>query len=187
MSAQSLTFYNTPKGSISVRKLDSVTEQPLSSAEFKVTSASGIPLDNDGGRISTNGIYRTYANGQFLITNVQPGVYTITETKAPEGYVLDATPMTVTVSANDAQTLTIRNRPKQTLTVQKFISGTATPLSGVEFFVTDNRGAVTTEFTEPMKTDALSFPALLPDRRSRSRRRKPSPGIFSTRSRSPSP
>ncbi|MBR0280687.1 MAG: hypothetical protein IJQ81_03730, partial [Oscillibacter sp.] len=88
ISAQTLTFYNAPKGSISVRKLDAVTEQPLAGAEFKVTTANGIPLDNDGGKISTNGIYRTDDNGQFLITKVQPGIYTLTETKAPDGYIL---------------------------------------------------------------------------------------------------
>ena len=79
MSAQTLTFYNAPKGSVSVRKLDAVTEQPLSGAEFKVTSANGVPLDNDGGKISTNGLYRTDDNGQFLITKVQPGAYVITD------------------------------------------------------------------------------------------------------------
>ena len=64
-SAQYLTFYNAPKSSISVRKLDSVTGQPISGVEFKVTSASGEPLDNDGGRTSTNGIYRTDDNKGF--------------------------------------------------------------------------------------------------------------------------
>ena len=135
-----LTFYNAPKGSISVHKLDSVTGQPVSGAEFKVTSASGEPLDNDGGKTSTNGIYRTDEHGQFLITKVEPGVYTLVETAVPEGYILDPTPRNITVRADDAQTVTIRNQPKQTLTVRKFAAGTTNPLSGAEFLVTDSRG-----------------------------------------------
>ena len=38
---QTITFYNSPKGSLSVMKLDSLTERPLSGAEFRVTTAKG--------------------------------------------------------------------------------------------------------------------------------------------------
>ena len=136
--AQSLVFYNSPKGSLSVIKRDSLTDAPLSGAEFKVTDAKGEPVDQNEGKTSTNGVYVTDANGQFTIANIQPGAYVVTETKAPEGYVLDKTPQTVTVNADDAQTLTFRNIPKQRLTVQKYEKGTTTPISGAKFLVTDN-------------------------------------------------
>ena len=39
--AQTLTFFNAPKGAIIVKKIDALTEQPLSGAEFKVTTLKG--------------------------------------------------------------------------------------------------------------------------------------------------
>ena len=138
--ARTLTFFNTPKGSLSVKKLDSLTERPLSGAEFKVTTAKGEVVDANEGRTSTNGVYRTDKNGQFTISNLEPGAYVVTETKAPDGYALDSEPQTVTVNANDAQTLTFRDVPLQSLTIQKYIDGTAKPLAGVTFLITDTNG-----------------------------------------------
>ena len=138
--AQTLTFFNAPKGSLTVMKLDSLTDQPLSGAEFKVTTTKGEAVDANEGRTSTNGLYTTDANGEFTISNLQPGAYVVTETKAPDGYVLDSKAQTVTVNANDAQTLTFRNVPLQSLTIQKYIDGTTKPLSGVTFLITDTSG-----------------------------------------------
>ena len=139
--AQTLTFFNSPKGAIIVKKIDALTEQSLSGAEFKVTTLKGEPVDQNEGQTSTNGIYRTDDNGQFTIANVQPGVYIVTEIKAPDGYVLDNNPQTVTVNANDAQTLTFRDMPLQSVIIRKYIDGTTTPLSGVTFLITDANGS----------------------------------------------
>ena len=99
--AQTLTFLNSPKGSLTIRKVDALTDQPLSGAEFRVTSVNGEPVADNEGRTSSNGIFHTDTNGQFTIVNLQPGVYTVTETKAPTGYVMDAAPQTVAVEADE--------------------------------------------------------------------------------------
>ena len=89
--AQKLVFRNAPKGALTVRKLDSLTGQPLSGAEFRILTVSGNPVDDNEGRTSSNGIYTTDANGEIVIAKLQPGVYKVSESKAPEGYVLDTT------------------------------------------------------------------------------------------------
>ncbi|MBR0283295.1 MAG: hypothetical protein IJQ81_17170, partial [Oscillibacter sp.] len=91
-NAQSLAFYNAPKGALVVKKLDAATEEPLAGAEFKILTISGTPVDDNEGKTSTKGIYRTDANGEITLLKLQPGVYTVTETKAPSGYVLDSEP-----------------------------------------------------------------------------------------------
>ncbi|MBR0281529.1 MAG: hypothetical protein IJQ81_08050, partial [Oscillibacter sp.] len=125
-----------------MRLIDDVTERILPGAEFKVTTAAGIPVDNNEGRTSMNGAYRTDEGGQFTIAGLRPGIYSIVQTKAPEGYVINASPQTLTVNADDAQTVTFRDVPLQTLTVWNYVAGTTTPLSGSEFLVTDGDGKV---------------------------------------------
>ena len=62
------------------------------------------------------------------------------ESRAPEGYALDATPKTIKIKAGDAQTLTVYNKPLQTLTIYKYEKGTTKPIEGVTFLLTDNNG-----------------------------------------------
>ena len=135
-----LTFWNTPKSSLTVVKLDRLTERPLSGAEFKVTTADGAAVDQDEGRTSTNGIYRTDEHGRFTITGLTPGSYVVTEVKAPQGHVLDAEAQTVKVNANDAQTLTFRDSPTQALTVEIYVTDSDTPIPGTTFLILDQDG-----------------------------------------------
>ena len=80
-------------------------------------------------------------NGQIIIRGLQPSTITIRETKAPEGYSLNDAPVTVEIKANDAQMIEIFNDAKQTLAIQKFVTGTTDPIQGVKFLVTDSTGA----------------------------------------------
>ena len=138
--AQTLTFYNAKKGSLTINKVDSVTKEPLAGAEFKITTLKGEPVADNEGKTSTNGLYKTDANGQIVLLNLQPGTYVVTETKAPVNHVPDANPQTVTVEADDAQTLVFENEPMQTLTIYKYQKGTTNPIAGVTFRVTDASG-----------------------------------------------
>ena len=98
-----LEFRNAPKGNLIIRKIDSVTKQPLSGAEFKVIKSDGSFIPTEGGQISSNGIYTTDENGEIHITLLDPSTIVVTETKAPDGYLLDTTPQTVVVNSNDTQ------------------------------------------------------------------------------------
>ncbi len=136
-------FENYADGGLIIRKLDSQTKQPLSGAEFKVTTASGELVGNQGGNVSSNGIYVTDASGQIHITGIEAGTtLVVTETKAPEGYVLDTLSQTVVINKSDTQTLTFYNKPDSGLVITKLDKKTGEPLYGAVFKVTTDEGTV---------------------------------------------
>ena len=60
---QTLRFYNEAKGTLVIRKLDSVTKEPLSGVEFELTYADGGYVDDANGHLSSKGLYTTDQNG----------------------------------------------------------------------------------------------------------------------------
>ena len=141
--APELTFWNKRAGELIIRKLDSVTKQPLAGVEFELTYAGGGYVDNANGHLSSNGLYTTDAHGEIHISGVT-GTIVVKETRTIDGYTIDegTRTQTVKVNAQDTQTLTFYNAPKQTLTIQKYVDGTTDPIQGVTFLVTDSSGAV---------------------------------------------
>lgn len=136
-------FENYQDGGLIIRKLDSQTKQPLSGAEFKVTTASGELVGNQGGNVSSNGIYVTDASGQIHITGAPAGTtLVVTETKAPDGYVLDTLSQTVVINKSDTQTLTFYNKPDSGLVITKLDTKTKEPLYGAVFKVTTDEGTL---------------------------------------------
>ena len=111
-SVQNLTFWNQRAGSLTIRKLDSVTKQPLGGVEFKITYADGRFVDNANGHVSSNGLYQTDKNGEITISGVT-GTLVVTEERTIEGYTIDegTRTQTVTVNPDDGQVLTFYNTP----------------------------------------------------------------------------
>ena len=109
---QTLRFYNQAKGTLVIRKLDSVTKEPLSGVEFELTYADGGYVDADNGHLSSKGLYTTDANGEIRISGVT-GTIVVKETKTIEGYTIDEATriQTVEVNPEDTQTLTFYNDP----------------------------------------------------------------------------
>ncbi len=140
-----LTFKNQPKGKIIIQKRDSQTGQPLPGAEFRVTTAAGCEVGLDGvigtATLTQNGLFTTDANGEIRISNLAPGAYVLTETKAPAGYVMDSPSTNVVIGPNgDTQIVVITNTPKATLTILKRDAVTRKPLANAEFIVRDSEG-----------------------------------------------
>ena len=138
--AVSLEFRNYPKGSLIIRKYDSVTGRALPGAEFKVTTSSGELVAIEEGRISSNGVYVTDENGEIVLTKLNPDTYIVTETKAPHNYSLASAAQTVRVNAADTQTLRFFDQPLCTLTVTKLDGNTKAPLNGAEFIIAYSDG-----------------------------------------------
>ena len=109
---QTLRFYNEAKGTLVIRKLDSVTKEPLSGVEFELTYADGGYVDADNGHLSSKGLYTTDQNGEIRISGVT-GTIVVKETKTIEGYTIDEATriQTVEVNPEDTQTLTFYNVP----------------------------------------------------------------------------
>ena len=149
----SLTFKNQPTGKLIIQKRDSITGQPLPDAEFRVTTAAGCEVGLDGvigtSTLTQGGIFKTDSNGEIRISNLAPGAYVLTETKAPAGYVMDSPSTNVVIGANgDTQTVVVTNTPKGGLLIRKTDSVTGKALPGVKFkiaaangeLVSDNEG-----------------------------------------------
>ena len=130
-SVMTLEFRNQPRGGVLVKKVDAVTNAPISDVEFLVTDSDGNLIGN------ANGKFVTDSAGTFTITDIAPGTtLIIKEARAREGYVLDDTPQTVKVKSNEVVTVEFRNQPKGNLIVVKQDSVTKEPLEGVEFKIT---------------------------------------------------
>ena len=130
-SVMTLEFRNQPKGGVLVKKVDAVTNAPISDVEFLVTDSDGNLIGN------ANGKFVTDSAGTFSITDITPGTtLVIKETRAKAGYILDDTPQTVKVKSNDIVMVEFRNQPKGNLIIVKQDSVTKEPLEGVEFKIT---------------------------------------------------
>ena len=127
-AVMTLEFRNQPRGGVLVKKVDAVTNAPISDVEFLVTDSDGNLIGN------ANGKFVTDSAGTFTITDVAPGTtLVIKETRAKAGYILDDTPQTVKVKSNEVVTVEFRNAPKGNLIIVKQDSVTKEPLEGVQF------------------------------------------------------
>ena len=130
-AVMTLEFRNQPNGGVLVKKVDAVTNAPISDVKFLVTDSAGNLIGN------ANGKYTTDSAGTFTITDVAPGTtLIIKESRARDGYLLDDTPQTVKVKSNEIVTVEFRNQPLGGLRIVKLDSITHKPLEGVEFKVT---------------------------------------------------
>ena len=129
-SCKEVTIANEPLGGLVIKKMDSVTKEPLSEVIFKVTTTDGAVVG------TSNGEFRTDENGYITIPDLEPGSYVVQEVKAKEGYLLDNTPKTIQIKDHQTYTLEFFNQPKGNLIINKLDSVTKAPLEGVEFVLT---------------------------------------------------
>lgn len=133
-----LYFGNSPKGALLIKKIDSVSREPLSDVEFFVTTSDGTVVGN------ANGKFVTDSAGTVLIENIDPGTtLVVKETRTKDNtYILDDTPQTARIKAGQTVTLEFRNQPKGSLIIHKQDSVTKEPLESVQFKITYADGRV---------------------------------------------
>ena len=111
-----------------------------------MTYAPGCVVDDENGKISSNGIYYTGPDGTITINGIV-GTVTITEQATIPGYTIDpeTRSQSIVVRPDDVQHAYFYNSPKNTLIIEKYLEEEGSdhkPLKGVTFLVTDSSGAV---------------------------------------------
>lgn len=105
-------FRNQPMGNLIIHKLSSKDKTPLEGVQFKITYADGSYLLDEGGKLSSNGLYWTDAEGQIVLSGIT-GTVVVTEVKSIPGYTIDpdTQSQTVVVNPDDTQELWFYNAP----------------------------------------------------------------------------
>ena len=115
-----LEFRNKPLGNLIIHKLSSTDKTPLEGVQFKITYADGSYLPDEGGKLSSNGLYWTNSEGQIVLSNVT-GTIVVTEVQSVPGYTIDPNTQsqTVVVNPDDTQELWFYNNPVGGLEILK--------------------------------------------------------------------
>ena len=125
------------RASIVVSKTDYDTGAPLSGVHFTLSDSNGTQMDEGD----------TGSDGTLTFFNLPLGTYTLLETAAPGGYVLDSTPISVTLDSNgQTETRNVTNsRALGSVSITKTDSETGNPLAGVHFILMDSTTRVIAE------------------------------------------
>ena len=105
-------FRNQPMGNLIIHKLSSKDKTPLEGVQFKITYADGSYLLDEGGKLSSNGLYWTNEEGQIVLSGIN-GTVVVTEVESIPGYTIDpdTQSQTVVVNPDDTQQLYFYNAP----------------------------------------------------------------------------
>ena len=146
-------FLNRPLSAISVWKYDSETGAAIEGAVFQVRYLSGNTSGTGGPVIGT---YRTSVNGSFTVTGCKAGTYIIEELSSDGSHVIDTPPQTVYLSGKDQEVVQVyfNNSPKGSLLIKKVSSADNSPISDVQFFVTESDGTVVGDSNGYFVTDS---------------------------------
>lgn len=139
-ASKELVVDNTPLSALVVYKYDRATKLPLEGARFELRYLSGETSGTEGTVI---GEYVTSKNGSFTVTGLKEGTYICQELESPDGHLIDSEPQTVYISGKEQDVVTLRfgNAPLGSLLITKVSDDEKhTPLSDVEFLLTDSSG-----------------------------------------------
>ncbi|MBC1475369.1 LPXTG cell wall anchor domain-containing protein [Listeria grandensis] len=126
----------------------------------KLLAGATFQLLNKDGEVVREGV--TDASGQLIFKDVVPGAYEAVETAAPEGYILDKTPIPVVVEADSEDTisLVVKNKRNNTgvIQVEKRDAESKEKLANAKFTLTSENGVQsgTTDATGNLRFEHLT-------------------------------
>lgn len=133
-----VTFSNTKRSGLTIRKIDEDTRQPLKNAIFSISKANGEIVKDRA---------ETDANGVITLTGLEDCTLIVTEIEAPDGYILQDMPKTIEVKAGGQYEMTFTNKRAYGLQIRKVIKGTNQPLDGCTFTVEKANGEMVGSYT----------------------------------------
>ena len=126
-----VTFFNALKPSLEIRKVDSVTGDPVKGAKFQVWYASN---HTDTGELNDLGTYFSDESGKIILPEVKDGWYKVTELEAPHGYsIKEPATQECFISGGESKILTFENTPLSAIIIRKVDSESGQPLEGAWF------------------------------------------------------
>ena len=133
-----VTFSNTKRSGLTIRKIDEDTRQPLKNAIFSISKANGEIVKDRA---------ETDENGVITLTGLTDCTLIVTEIEAPDGYILQDMPKTIEVKAGGNYEMTFTNKRAYGLQIRKVIKGTNQPLDGCTFTVEKANGEMVGSYT----------------------------------------
>lgn len=121
------------KGSLTINKVDADTGAALSGVTYRLFDASGNKVAD----------MTTGADGRAVFSDLPLGSYSYQEISAPEGYVVDSTRYTVTISTSALHITEQRTNvlAKGSIEILKVDAETRQPLAGVVYRLFDANGS----------------------------------------------
>ena len=124
-----ITLKNSKEPSLTIKKIDSVTKQPMAGVKFSITVKNGKPLGefltDENGEIHLSGLECDLEAGTILV---------IKEVSTLDGYLLDEAEKEVLLEADKATVVQFENQPLNPLLIKK-VDQDGRPLAGVKFRV----------------------------------------------------
>ncbi|OAK11126.1 hypothetical protein A6280_22100, partial [Bacillus wiedmannii] len=130
------------------------------SDETKLLPGAEFEVYKDGKQIDT---LRTDKTGKVISKKLEPGKYTLKETKAPEGYKLLKEEIEVTVEENKVVPVIVKNvKALGSLQVVKKDAESRNVLEGAEFRLKNENGQIVGEAKTTNKDGVVTFENLVP-------------------------
>lgn len=126
-----ITFFNAFKPTLEIRKVDSITGDPIKGAKFQIWYASN---HTDTGELNDLGTYFSDASGKIILPEIKDGWYKVTELEAPHGYsIKEPATQECFISGGESKVLTFENTPLSAIIIRKVDSESGQPLEGAWF------------------------------------------------------
>ena len=125
------TFFNALKPSLEIRKVDSVTGDPIKGAKFQIWYGSN---HTDTGELNDLGTYFSDASGKIFLPEIKDGWYKVTELEPASGYAIkEPATQECFISGGESKVLTFENTPLSAIIIRKVDSESGQPLEGAWF------------------------------------------------------
>ena len=148
-----ITFFNALKPSLEIRKVDSVTVDPVKGAKFQIWYGSN---HTDTGELNDLGTYFSDASGKIILPEIKDGWYKVTELEPASGYAIkEPATQESFISGGESKVLTFENTPLSAIIIRKVDSESGQPLEGAWFRIRYLGGTVVGEIKTSQNGTAI--------------------------------